>query len=196
MKTNTANLFSVKRLLVVFLATTATVVLADVPANVAQPYDGSGAYLNLNAGIGTMQNVTNSSFALGGNAGYNFNRGFAVEGGMTMLPSQQSGQLSTYSLYDAAVKGTIPLSNVFSLYGRLGAAMGYSSWSGATNSPAVYQTTGSAYNYGGLAGVGGSFVLSRHFDLRVEDYAYIPVNGQGGNFGGVNVVTGGVQYNF
>jgi hypothetical protein len=94
------------------------------------------------------------------------------------------------------VKGTIPLSNVFSLYGRLGVATAYSSWSGATCEPAVYQTTGSAWNYGGLAGVGASFALSRHFDLRVEDYAYMPVSGGSGNFGNVNVVTGGVQFNF
>ncbi len=196
MKASKVRFGSVKNVLMLFAATSATMAFADVQSNVNQPYDGSGAYINLNAGLGTMQNVTNSSFALGANAGYNFNRGFAVEGGWTTLPSQQSGQLATYNIYDAAVKGTIPLSSVFSLYGRLGAGFGYSSWSGATNSPAVYQTTGSAYNYGGLAGIGGSFVLSRHFDLRVEDYAYIPINGEGGNFGGANVITGGVQYNF
>ncbi len=181
-----------KKLLVVLFAGVSTMVLADV----SEPYNGSGAYINANAGIGTMQNVSNSSFALGVNAGYNFNRGFALEGGWTALPSQQSGQYSSYNIYDVAVKGTIPLSNVFSLYGRLGAATAYSSWSGATCIPQVYQTTGSAWNYGGLAGVGASFVLSKHFDLRLEDYAYIPVAGDNGNFGTANIITGGVQYNF
>ena len=186
-----------KKILTFVLAGIGGLAFADVAAtSVSQPYDGAGAYINLNSGFATMQNVANSSVAVGANAGYNFNRGFAVEGGWTVLPSQQSGQLSTYNLYDAAVRGTLPLSNVFSLYGRLGVAMGYSSWSGATCNPAVYQTTGSAYNYGGLAGAGVSFALSRHFDLRLEDYAFIPVDGQGGNFGGTNVVTGGVQFNF
>lgn len=185
-----------KKLLSLILFGTASAAMADVPANVNQPYNGSGAYINLNSGIANMQNVTNSSFALGGNAGYNFNRAFALEGGLTYLPSQQSGQLATYSIYDVAVKGTIPLSSVFSLYGRLGAAMAYSSWSGATCYPAIYQTSGSAYNYGGLAGIGASFALSKHFDLRLEDYAYMPVSGDAGNFGNVNVLTGGVQYNF
>ena len=185
-----------KKLLALVLFGIAASVFADVPANVSQPYDGSGAYINLNSGIATMQNVSNSSLALAGNAGYNFNRGFALEGGMTYLPSQQGGQLATYSIYDIAARGTLPLSNVFSLYGRLGVATAYSSWSGSSCTPVIYQNTGSAWNYGGLAGVGASFALSRHFDLRVEDYAYIPVNGEGGNFGTANVITGGVQFNF
>ena len=186
-----------KKFLAFVLAGSASLAFADVSATTTtQPANGSGAYINLNSGFATMQNVSNSSFALGANAGYSFNRAFALEGGWTVLPSQQSGQLSTYNIYDAAVKGTLPLTQMFSLYGRLGAGLGYSSWSGATCNPAVYQTTGSAYNWGGLAGVGASFALSRHFDLRLEDYAFIPVSGGGGNFGGANVVTGGVQYNF
>ena len=185
-----------KKLLSLILFVAANAAMADVPATVNQPYNGTGAYINLNSGIANMQNVSNSSFALGGSAGYNFTRGFGLEGGLTYLPSQQNGQLSTYSIYDAAVKGTIPLTNVFSLYGRLGVAMGYSSWSGATCNPAIYQNAGNAFNYGGLAGVGASFALSKHFDLRVEDYGYMPVSGGAGNFGNVNVLTGGVQYNF
>ena len=165
-------------------------------ASIADSITGTGAYINANAGSGWMQNVPNPSFALGLNAGYNFNHAFAVEGGWTTLPSSQYGQYDSYNIYDAAVKGTIPLGSIFSLYGRLGVATAYSSWSGATCTPSVYQNTGNAWNYGGLAGVGASFNLSKHFALRVEDYAYMPVAGEGGNFGNVNVVTGGVQFNF
>ena len=185
-----------KKILTILLITTVSAAYADVPANVSGPYNGSGAYINLNSGIATMQNISNSSSAFAGNAGYNFNRGFALEGGMTYLPSQQNGQLFSYSIYDVALKATLPLGNVFALYGRLGAAMGYSSWSGAACNPEIYQSTGSAYNYGGLAGIGASFALSRHFDLRLEDYVFIPVDGQGGNFGSANILTGGLQFNF
>lgn len=187
-----------KKLLIIILSGIATLTLAAETPDVSQPYNGPGAYINLNAGLGTMQNMANSSFAMGANAGYNFNRALAVEGGWTGLPSQQAGRLATYNIYDVAVRGTLPLSDVFSLYGRLGVAMGYSTWSSNCNCnvPTIYQSSGSAYNYGGLVGIGMSFVLSRHFDLRLEDYAFIPVSGQSGNFGTANMVMGGVQFNF
>lgn len=163
-----------------------TTAFSDVPPEaVNQPYNGAGAYINLNAGFGTTQHISNNSFVAGASAGYNFNRAFALEGGYTMLPTQQSGQSSAYNIFDAAIRGTLPLSSLFSLYGRLGVAMGYS----------CSACTGSA-NYGGLLGAGASFALSRHLDLRVEDYAFIPLNNPNNGFGNVNIVTGGVQYNF
>jgi hypothetical protein len=56
-------------------------------------------------------------------------------------------------------------------------------------------TSGLSSTYGvGLAGIGASFKLSQHFDLRVEDYALVPF--QNTYTGTANVVTGGVQYNF
>ena len=160
-----------KKVLIALLSTLTLSALADAN-NIYQPYNGSGAYINANSGFATMQNVSNTSPDLSANAGYNFNRAFALEGGLTYLPSLQGGQLATYTIYDVAARGTIPLSNVFSLYGRLGLATAYSSWSGSMCTPAIYQNTGNAWNYGGLAGVGTSFALSKHFDLRLEDYAY------------------------
>ena len=50
-------------------------------------------------------------------------------------------------------------------------------------------------NYGlALVGLGVSFSFDKHFDLRVEDTAYIPFSNT--YTGSVNAVTGGVQYNF
>ena len=178
-----------KKLLTLFLVSAAISAVADTAAT-------NGAYFNVNAGYATIQNLPTGAATLGVNAGYNFNQALAVEGGWSSMPSQQWDWLSSYNAYDVAVKGTIHLSNMFALYGRLGAAVGYSAWSGTMGSPMQYNSAGSATNLLGLAGIGASFTLSNHFDLRLEDYAYIPINQQVGSFGGANIVTGGFQYNF
>ena len=180
-----------KKLLWLILTTTSTL----VSATSASTYD-SGVYFNMNAGFASIQNLPTGTVALSSNVGYKFNRGFALEAGWTGMPNEQWGWLSSYNIYDIAVKGTIPFNNMFSLYGRLGAAVAYSAWSGTSGSPAIYNSANSATSLVGLAGIGASFALSRHFDLRLEDYAYLPINQQVGGFGGVNVISGGFQFNF
>ena len=181
-----------KKIVAFILAGSTISVFADTTPSITT----SGAYFNVNAGYATMQNLPTGAATLGLNAGYNFNQALAVEGGWTGMPSQQWGWLSAYNAYDLAVKGTLHLGDLFSLYGRLGAAVGYSTWSGTSGSPTIYNSAGSATNLLALAGLGGSFKLSKHFDLRIEDYALIPLNQQVGSFGGANIVTGGFQYNF
>lgn len=114
-----------------------------------------------------------------------------------MLPSSQFGASVTENVFDVAVKGTLPLSEMFSLYGRLGLGVGTNSWSGtvATTGSCILCAGGQSSTYGvGLAGIGASFKLSQHFDLRVEDYGLIPF--QNTYTGAANVVTFGTQYNF
>lgn len=176
------------------LAAVSGVAFADEVA--AQPYDGSGAYINLNTGWATMVNLPTGSWAGAVNAGYNFNRGFALEGGYNLLASSQFGATVTSNIFDVAAKGTLPLSDVFSLYGRAGFGFGVDGWSGTAVGSPNWLCAGQ-YNSGyatALVGLGGSFVLSKHFDLRVEDYAFIPF-GSTMN-GGINIITLGTQYNF
>jgi hypothetical protein len=158
----------------------------------------SGAYINANAGFGTMQYLPTGSFAATLNAGYAFNRSFGLEGGYAWLPSSQYGASQYNNIFDVAAKGTLPLSKVFSLYGRLGAGVNYQSFSGTTNpgTPSSYCQNSTLTNFVGLAGVGGSFALSNHFDLRVEDTIYVPFGGGNQSAGATNLVLGGVQYNF
>lgn len=94
---------------------------------------GNGAYINANAGFGTMQYLPTGSFAATLNAGYAFDRAFAIEGGYAWLPSSQYGASQYNNIFDVAAKGTLPLSKVFSLYGRLGAGVNFQSFSGTTN---------------------------------------------------------------
>lgn len=183
-----------KKIILLLSLVVATVgVFAD---EVAQPYDGSSAYINLNTGWATMVNLPTASWAGAVNAGYNFNRGFALEGGYNLLASSQFGATVTSNIFDVAAKGTLPLSDVFSLYGRAGVGLGFDGWSGTAVGAPNWLCAGQ-YNHTyatALVGLGGSFVLSQHFDLRVEDYAFIPF-GSTIN-GGINIVTLGTQYNF
>ena len=105
------------------LLTLASTVMAD------EAQSAAGAYINVNAGFATQQSLPTGSVAVTANAGYNFNRGLALEGGYALLPSSQFGASTFNNLFDVAVKGTVPLGEVFSLYGRLGAGLNYFTWS-------------------------------------------------------------------
>lgn len=161
------------------------------------PVPSSGAYINLNAGTTTaMQFLPANGFAFNANAGYNFAKGLAVEGGYTQLTSQQYGALYTNNIFDVAVKGTIHLSDIFALYGRTGPALNYTSWGGFSNSaPSWFNNQHSSTEFNWLAAVGVSFSLSSQFDLRIEDMALVPV-GYSNNLGAINAVMGGVQFYF
>ncbi len=181
-----------KLLLLIALSVTASLAVADGVTAVTSP-----VYINLNTGFATMSNLPTGSWAGALNAGYNFNEALAVEVGYSILPSSQYGSTTvTQNAFDVAVKGTLPLSEMFSLYGRLGLGLGINNWSGtALLGNCTLCASGVSDTYGlGLAGIGASFKLSQHFDLRVEDYALIPF--QNTYTGTANIVTGGVQYNF
>lgn len=181
------------------VAAVVPVVAAEpIKAPVNEPYDGSGVYVNINAGYGSQQFLPNGTFAGSFNAGYNFNRAFALEGGAALLAGQQYNVDSAQMIFDMAVKGTIPLSDVFSLYGRLGAGFSTLTYNGTQNSgPSWFANSSGVINsMVGLGSVGGSFKLDRHFDLRVEDTYYIPLGSSGVTSGNVNQALVGVQYNF
>lgn len=166
-------------------------------ADNTQPYDGSTAYININTGIAKLYNMPTGEWIGNMNAGYNFNRGIALEGGYNIFYGSQFGTNVATNIVDVAVKGTIPLSDVFNLYGRAGIGFGNNSWSGTAYASAnCILCNGSIdSNYGlTLVGIGGSFTLTKHFDLRVEDTAYIPWSNT--YTGTINVITFGTQYNF
>lgn len=158
--------------------------------------DSSGAYVNLNTGFATMQSLPTGSWTGNVNVGYNFNDSFALEGGYSLFANQQFGATTTTNIFDVAAKGTLPLSDIFSLYGRLGIGLGINGWSGqsGTGNCALCQSNDNTYMLG-LAGIGGSFALDKNFDLRVEDTLYVPF---ANTFVGstINAITVGVQYNF
>lgn len=171
-------------------------VAATNDADLSSSSANNPVYINVNAGWGYQNAVPSGSVAGTLNAGYNFNPYFAVEGGYALLWGNNYNTTSSNNIFDVAAKGTLPLSSIFSLYGRLGAAVDYNSFSGTSNSgtPCSYCNQGASLMW--LAGAGMSFKLSNHFELHVEDTAYIPEGDSGSPMGFTNLVLFGSQYNF
>ena len=151
-------------------------------------YAADPVYIDANIGVNTSWN----SLGLNADIGYMFNKYFAVEGGFTYSPGYTynygyaSSYSSSYSMFDVAAKGTLPLSNVFDLYGKLGIGFNnYSTWNGCNgcSGPGYYNS-----NVGILYVVGGQFHLARNWSLHLEDYT---VTGPNPNF-----LMFGAQYNF
>ncbi len=168
-----------------------------IPAFADEVLLNNPIYINLNTGIAKLYNLPTGEWAGNINAGYEFNSYFALEGGYNLIAGSQFGVTTATSIFDVAAKGTIPFGDVFSLYGRAGLGFGMNSWSGTlTNTSNCILCNNSLKNNYGLAlvGLGGSFALTPSWSLRLEDTAYIPfVNTTTGT---INVVTGGVQFNF
>ena len=181
------------------ITTTSATSIMPAAATLNQPYNGSGAYINLNSGYGSQQFLSNGASATTLNVGYNFNRGLALEGGYALVAGQQYGVDSAQSIFDLAIKGTLPLASIFALYGRLGAGFSTFTYNGTQhNGPAWFTNSSGIQNsMVGLVTLGGSFVLDRHFDLRLEDSLYLPLDTAGSQtLGATNLALLGVQYNF
>lgn len=175
---------------------------ADTPDSCSAPYlsaadavKNNGAYINFNTGYAAQQFVPGGGFVASVNAGYNFSRIFAVEGGYTGIASGQYQASQYNNVFDVAVKGTLPLTERFSLYGRLGTGVNIMSWNGtAVNAPTWYCGQNNTTNLLGLAGAGASFALNQHFSLQIEDTLYIPAGIN--TTGQINLLLGGMQYKF
>lgn len=161
--------------------------------------DNNSVYINLNSGIAKLYNLPTGEWTGNLNAGYKFNPYFALEGGYSIFAGSEFGVTTATNVLDVAAKGTLPLSEVFSLYGRAGLGYGMNSWSGTLNATGnnncILCDNSIGSNYGlALVGIGGSFAITPHWDLRLEDTAYIPFSNT--TTGTLMAVTFGTQYNF
>lgn len=136
-------------------------------------------YITGNIGMNTSYSSSTGSsngtvgqsggYFIGGNFGVNLNRYLGVEVGYTNawinyggnVPSGSSVPfgVAQYGLTDLAVRGTIPLGEAFSLYGRLGLA-------GYDNNPSGSAI--SVQNLGVLYGMGTEWNLSKQWALTAE----------------------------
>lgn len=167
----------------------------------------SGTYVNAAVGFANIQNWWSAGTALTVNAGYNFNPYFAAEAGVTWVSpitsqyNSGSGLSGNYSqnqsFGDIAVKGTLPLSNIFDAYAKIGIGVGYSSSSiNMNNGLTNYNWNGanSGWNTGMYMALGGEFKLGQHWGLTFEDYGMMPFVGN--SWGNINVFGVGGKYNF
>ena len=119
-----------KRIIGIILIAVSTLAIGD------EAYEVQPLYVNINTGVATGYSFTNNTnngqssgastnnYSLGANLGYNINRYLATEVGYNhlWLASNSANSSGQVGIEDVAVKGTITLGNIFSLYGRAGVA--------------------------------------------------------------------------
>ena len=182
-----------KKLLLLMLG----VSFSSIAAPADLEYDNSGAYFNLGAGWGYISNLPTGTFAGSAAVGDIFIRFFGIEAAWAGLTSQQLCNLSNYNLYTMNLKGSLPVTEQWSFYGKAGTGAGYSSWSGTLGgNPAIYQSPGSASSWVAQATVGTSFALGEHFNIYLENSSYFPLATDAGSFSTANATFLGFQYNF
>ncbi|MBU0689566.1 MAG: porin family protein [Gammaproteobacteria bacterium] len=132
--------------------------------------DNAGTYY-VAGDYGTTSWTNNSLFATPGNltiaGGYNFTSQLSAEVGYTMFGDStltigaNSATVKTSSFYAAAV-GTFPITDQFSIFGKLGIT------SNKLDVSSNYGYSASASNSGMMYGVGASYSLSEQTSLRAQ----------------------------
>jgi hypothetical protein len=177
---------------------THTMAMSDMPGmNMSSMDMPNMMYMDFGIGIGTASNWSSSSLALDAmTMGIYATRNLGVEIGMGMLPNgvyQGSGAMN--NTFHLAAKGILPLSNVFSLYGKLGvgvnAGMGSTMSMGMMNMHDMTMITPT--NAGVFYGVGINFDLSKRFGLYVENSGVAIIPGGNSGFGNTNQTTFGLE---
>ncbi len=181
--------FSSKKLLVAIISGLSSMFIATSVA-VADNLD-SGVYVNLNAGAGGQLSLNNISGGLAGsvNVGYNFNPYLAVDAGFNSLGGIGVFGISSSRIYALSAKASLPLGNIFYLYGRLGLGYDNSTYTNVWDNTSEYNTAVT------LMAAGAAFHLGKHFELHLEDSFFIPLNTQP-PASTTNMLQLGVQYNF
>jgi len=171
-----------KKILGALLSLASFAVFAAPAANSVYVNGAVGATTTYNTSTGAnngSQVQSTGGYDLSGNFGVNLNRNLALEVGYTNI-WDASGS-NQWGVTDFAVRGTVPLGEVFDLYGRLGVA-------GYNNTP---NGSMSVNTLGVLYGMGAEWNLSRQWALTAE---YWGVTGStvlsNGN------VQGGVKFSF
>lgn len=172
--------------------------LGGIAVNAMADDNSNNIYINANTGIATMSSLPTGSWMGSINAGFNIvPKYFGVEAGYNIITGNQfQNAQATTNIFDVAVKGTLPLTDTFGIYGRAGLGYGISGWTGQAQGANNLCNCNYDSNFGTyLVGAGVTFKVSEHFDLRLEDYAFLPFNNNT-MIGSTNIVAFGTQYNF
>lgn len=154
-----------------------------------------GMYMDFGMGVGEAAGWSKKSLALDamtmGMYMY-MKKNLALELGMGMLTE------GTYKYHDARVnnfhfagKARLPLTNLFSVYGKLGVGISLGQGHVSNTPTAVAMPIMTTY-VGPYYGGGVQFKLSNHLALYVEDSGIVVVQ-QHQEFGSVNQVTLGIE---
>lgn len=183
--------------------------IAVLAAGFALPFaaHAQGAYIGFNAGQATHKvddagftvvshDETQTAYKLYG--GYNFNKYFGVEAGYTDFGKSKnvyrvsgtnvSLDYKAQAIYAAAV-GTLPLSDQFSLFGKLGVTANHASSTASAGSVSA-QVSGNKSS--ALIGVGAAYNVTKNVAvaLEYEDYGKTAEDAK------AKMWSLGVRYNF
>ena len=160
---------------------------------------GAGA-----TGLQSSIDRTDTAYKL--QAGYQFNKNFALEGGYFNLGKAAYSASYTGGAANASVKadgsnlsavGSLPISDAFSVFGKLGAA--YSTVKADVTATGPGGTAaGSAKDskWGAVYGLGLNYNLTKQVALRAEYEIYDKVGGDNTGKSKVDVLSVGVAYKF
>lgn len=181
--------FSSTKLLVTLTAGLSSLLITSTTA-LADEID-SGVYINLNAGGGGQLSYKNISNGLASsiNVGYNFNHYLAVDAGINNISGVGFFGINSSNIYSLATKGSLPIGDIFYLYGRLG--LGYENYSYSS----LWNNTSEYNGAVALIAAGGAFHIGKHFELHLEDSLFTRLNTQA-QASTTNMLQLGVQYNF
>jgi OOP family OmpA-OmpF porin len=145
-------------------------------------------------------------------AGYKFNRNFALEGGWHSLgewsasttitsvfgtpvtPVGSKAEFKTQQVFDIAAVGILPVSNEFSVFGKLGL---YTAKTEVRFSIGTISDSANARNENLLLGLGLGYDFSKNVGARLEWEHFRQVGDKDKTFeGDVNVFTLGIVYSF
>ena len=157
-----------------------------------------GAYAGGNLGFGNVDSLKNLDLGINLNAGYQFNQYLALEGDYTYFSSADTWQSTPAATqtgnamyFIGAIKGTLPLTNRFSVYGKAGIGFAYSSLSATPN---FANGSTSAMSPASLLGAGLKYDITPKLAVNVEDMNYINTVQNG--LGNANLIGIGASYNF
>lgn len=183
-----------KKILVSVLAISAFSVFAD---NNLNSNNMNKMYFDFGLGVGSASQWNQNSLAINAmTMGFYMNKYLGVEAGMDVLPdgNTSTGQAMAMT-YHLAAKGILPLSQVFSLYGKAG--LGVNAYEGEMPSNGMVMANQASL---GLYYAGGmQFNLSKNFAFYLEgsSVAVPQIGGNGdtskGSFGSTYMGTVGLE---
>ncbi len=127
------------------------------------------------SGSSYYERANDYAYTINSNIGYNFNRYFALDTGLTFIPSNNS--IPNYFITDIAAKASIALGDFASAYIHLGPG---------------YVTSYTNSSMGLFTGIGAAFKVSQNISINIENYGIIFA----GDLNVINTLTLGAIYDF
>lgn len=148
-------------------------------------------YLGISSGA-SWNDIAYPAAAFRFDGGYKFNEYFAFEVGSTGITQAGTTPNRGMRYYDASLKMTLPMMDLFNLFAQVGGAYGTPGVD-ATGGTYVINPESNKAGWNFLTSMGAEINLTKEVSLNITDHYYWGgVNPQGNT----NVLLGGFKFNF